>query len=449
MKKIFVFFLIFSAVVLSLIYVWIKRVASDVFVESPIIKSLSIKPQTPTSIKEYVATKTPFTIVVVGYAGGKHDGAYLTDTIIAVHIDPKTKKIFTISIPRDIWIKNSSDSKYGKINAAYVNGIAKEVVGKVIGIPVPYHIALNFSGFTKTIDTLGGVEIVVNPAFTDTQYPIEGKETEVCDHSPEEIPQLDKLAATTSAELVFPCRYETLVFSKGLQHMDGDTALKYVRSRHSQQDGSDFARAKRQQNLALAVKQKIFTIGFLPKFIPFMTSLRNDVRTDLTPDDVKTFIEQANELNTFTIVPLALSDKNYLRDAISNNGQNILESIDGPDNWSTVHTWLANTFAGLPTPQIARILVQNGTRTPGLAQVAIDDLIKLNMQVGPPGNAPDRDVLSTTVTIYDPTIRNEDKTKLQSLFGIQHITASNEATPSGYNVRIILGSDYVSKITPP
>ncbi|MDE2025820.1 MAG: LCP family protein, partial [Patescibacteria group bacterium] len=285
-------------------------------------------------MQQSLDNKTAINIALLGYGGGNHDGAYLTDSIMVVHIDPKTQKVFLISIPRDIWVKiptNGTDGNYWKINASYELGLddadypnkqtqfkgtdggghlAEYMVSQITGLPINYFVGMDFSGFKHTIDTLGGVDITVETAFTDSQYPIDGKETDLCGHDPSEIPQLDQQAASTSPELVYPCRYENLHFNAGKQHMDGETALSYVRSRHSLQDGTDFGRAKRQRNLLVAVKQKIFSAGFIPQIIPFISSLGDDFRTDLALDDVKTFLANANVLNTYQVQTLALTDQN-------------------------------------------------------------------------------------------------------------------------------------------
>ena len=75
---------------------------------------------------------------------------------------------------------------------------------------------------------------------------------------------------TASPQDAFPCRYEHLHFNTGVQHMDGKTALKYVRSRHALQDGGDFGRASRQQRFLSAVKDKVLSVTFIPKIVPLM-----------------------------------------------------------------------------------------------------------------------------------------------------------------------------------
>lgn len=189
-------------------------------------------------------------IALLGIAGENHDGPNLSDSITVLNYNFKENRITTIGIPRDIW----SNALKDKINSAYAYGeekqpggglkLAKSEISAVFGFPIQYAIVIDFKKFETFIDDLGGVNIDVERTFTDEEFPIEGKENDLCNGDPE-----------------YRCRYETISFEKGLQRMDGKTALKYVRSRHAQGDeGSDFARSKRQQNVINAVKERFINI---------------------------------------------------------------------------------------------------------------------------------------------------------------------------------------------
>ena len=181
-----------------------------------------------------------------GFVGG------LTDTIMVVSLDAKKKDATIISIPRDLWVEMEECEKQprGKINSAYACGgfeLTQKVVGEVLGIPIHYFAIVDFESFEEAIDILGGVEVDVERAFDDYTYPIFGKELDQCDGDPE-----------------YNCRYEHLHFDAGLQHMDGETALAFARSRHAEgSEGSDFARIKRQQKVALAAKDKALSLQTL------------------------------------------------------------------------------------------------------------------------------------------------------------------------------------------
>jgi polyisoprenyl-teichoic acid--peptidoglycan teichoic acid transferase len=188
-------------------------------------------------------------ILILGIGGEGHEGPDLTDTMMVLSLDNQQHIMGLISLPRDIW----SDTLKDKINSAFHYGeakkkgsgltLAKVIVEDTIGIPIHYSILVDFSGFTKIIDLAGGIEVNVSQAFTDTEYPIAGRENENC-----------------GGDLTYRCRYETVHFNIGKQHMDGTRALIYVRSRHAEGDeGSDFARGRRQQEVILALKQRLVT----------------------------------------------------------------------------------------------------------------------------------------------------------------------------------------------
>lgn len=470
MKKILIPLFIFLLLAIGggAFYLWFHGVTQKIFVEKKITASQEI----PRTISQYLSAKTPFNIVLLGYGGGNHDGAYLTDSIMLVHIDPKAQKIFLVSIPRDSWVKIPTDGSNGihaKINAAYevgmddadypnklpqfkstsgIGNVAEYVISQVTGMPINNYVGMDFSGFEKTINTLGGVAVDVKIAFTDYQYPIAGKEDDTCGHSADEI---KTFTATDSAEMdlptFFPCRYQVLHFDIGLQQMDGARALSYVRSRHSAEDGTDFGRAQRQRNLLVAVKQRIFSAGFIPQIIPFMTSLGDDFKTDLTMDDVRTLLQNAPALDTYKITTLALTDQNYLMDTVSSDGQDILAPDAGIDNWSAVHTWLADEFSGKPLPTSAVVEVENGTTIAGLATTAADTLKKSNLQVLTPGNADKSSYTKTEMIVYNKNIAAKDIATLKKTMGVSTVSYQTSAQTM-YNVLIIVGNDYVARNKP-
>lgn len=247
-------------------------------------------------------------ILLLGVGGGTHEGPDLTDTIMFASIDPANKKVTLVSIPRDLWIPELKQ----KINYAYVAGeekqkggglvLTKAVVGKVLGQQADYAVKIDFSGFVKAIDMAGGLDINVDNAFDDYAYPIEGKEEDTCGHTNQEVADLTQQIATESSTNSdsFPCRYEHLHFDKGLQHMDGTTALKYVRSRHALgTEGTDFARSKRQEKVITAFKDKIFSAGTLlnpVKLISIVNVLKGSIDMDIKEDEYDDFIRLAEKL---------------------------------------------------------------------------------------------------------------------------------------------------------
>lgn len=282
------------------------------------------------SVFSYVTgQKNPFekkdskiNVLLLGMAGGKHDGATLTDTIMVVSFDTKTEQVNLISLPRDLWV----DSEKSKINALYQKGLTKnnglkyaeEKFSEILGMNIPYTIRVDFSGFIKAVDLIGGIDVFVANSFDDYLYPVEGKENDYCgaqekdlDLSEEQAKQLnlekgihqvlidkDGDIATVSAVVggkieytedsvwkYFPCRYEHVSFTKGLTSMDGTTALKFVRSRHGiNGEGSDFARSKRQQLVLQAFNEKVLsmeTLTDVQKIVGLINTFGQSVETDI------------------------------------------------------------------------------------------------------------------------------------------------------------------------
>jgi LCP family protein required for cell wall assembly len=218
----------------------------------------------------------------MGKAGGAHDGPDLTDTIILVSVSLAKPGIVTVSIPRDVWIPEIR----AKINAAYYwgdkttpffdnsnypggkIGFAKTIATEVVGSPIQYGVVVDFTGFKDVIDALGGIQVNVERSFTDNLYPIAGRENDTCGGDP-----------------TFACRYQTVTFNAGLQTMNGDTALEFVRSRHAIGDeGTDIAREARQQKVIDAVKSKILKPSVLlsPKVdFAMLGVIKKYVQTDL------------------------------------------------------------------------------------------------------------------------------------------------------------------------
>lgn len=337
--------------------------------------------------------KSTFNILFMGYGGANHDGAYLTDTLMLIHVDTIKNKVLLISLPRDIWVKlptKSGSTFHSKINTLYEmelfpkefpdveiknstdskTSLITNAVSAITGLPIDYFVGVDFAGFTKAIDKLGGIDVNVQKSFTDYEYPIEGHEDDLCgkeeqfkqiepylhenaDSTPEakekllkEKPELDELLknATESPQLAFPCRYETLTFSAGTQHMSGIRALKFARSRHSPQDGGDFARAKRQQLVIEALKDKALKISSIPKLLLLSDELQNDIKTDVPKELIKKFLGEVKDAAFYNISNLVLSDNDYLDYSRSSDGQSILVPKGGADNWKEVRTWIKQTI---------------------------------------------------------------------------------------------------------
>jgi len=227
-------------------------------------------------------------ILLLGAAGEKKPGNNLTDTVMLASIDTQSKKIALLSIPRDLYVKipasaadGPASTSYAKINSLYQIGLksgdgadlVKKSVTEVTGQKIDYYLAVDFDGFTKFIDMLGGITINVEKDIYDTRYPGPNYS------------------------------YETFALNKGVQKLDGATALKYVRERHSDSEG-DFGRAKRQQQTLQAVKNKVFSIGTLLNISTLnglLATLEENVRTDMSLSEMESFLFLLKEADTQNI----------------------------------------------------------------------------------------------------------------------------------------------------
>lgn len=253
-------------------------------------------------------TEKRVNVLLLGIGGGTHEGPDLTDTMIFASIDSAGKKVTLVSIPRDLWMPELMQ----KINFAYADGeikkdgggiiAARSAVEKLLGQEVDYVFRMDFDGFVKAVDMVGGLDITVDNILDDNLYPLEGRENDSCGLSEEKIASLSAEIATGSAaeNEAFPCRYEHLYFNKGAQKMDGINALKFVRSRHGKSgEGSDFARSKRQEKVISAFKDKVFSLNtFLNpvKLISLMDVFKDSIDTDIKNDEYDDFIKLAQKI---------------------------------------------------------------------------------------------------------------------------------------------------------
>lgn len=313
-------------------------------------------------------------ILLLGIGGGSHEGPNLTDTIIFLSIDPGQKKMTLVSIPRDLWVSYMQ----AKINSAYATGqdreaggglkLSKAVVAKILGQQIDYGVRIDFDGFVKAVDMMGGLDILVDRTLDDYAYPVTGKEDDACGKTDEEIASLSAQIATSSAteSEAFPCRYEHLHIDSGTTHMDGITALKFVRSRHALgQEGSDFARSKRQEKVIQAFKDKLLSVDtFLNpvKVVSLFDVFKGSIDTDIKQEEYDDFIKLAQKMKGATVKSAILDfgDSETDREGLLINpplssdyrGQWVIIPKAGSDDYSEIHAFVKCEVQGegCPTP---------------------------------------------------------------------------------------------------
>ncbi len=214
-------------------------------------------------------------VLLLGMRGNDMPGGgLLADTIMVAMIRPAEDKIALLSVPRDLWVKYPDSSNQGKINSVHAyyedrgegKGMdaMKQVVSEVTGLPIHYVVRIDFNGFKKLVDTVGGVDVYLDNPFSEPSQ-FEGE---------------------NAVNFSLPA---------GRNHIDGQKALFFVRARYT---SSDFDRAKRQQQVLLALKDKMLSLGTLTDFGKvnnILNVLGDDVRADMDISEMKKFFALANK----------------------------------------------------------------------------------------------------------------------------------------------------------
>lgn len=185
---------------------------------------------------------TSFLILGTDELPNRSNANILTDTILLGVFSPNASRITTISIQRDLYIASQS----AKVNALYQRGdrrtdstidpsLVEAVIGGITGVSIDRTIVLDAAAIAALIDALGGVSVTVERSFVDFRFPRS---------------DIDIRTEKDPAKL-----YETVAFSKGTERMNGERAMRFMRSRHSADpiEGSDDARTRRQQLVVRAV----------------------------------------------------------------------------------------------------------------------------------------------------------------------------------------------------
>ena len=238
-------------------------------------------------------------ILILGRGGQGHESPDLTDTVIVASISTTTNQVTLISIPRDIWIPDLKDKinsvyGYGRQKGSSVTGLilAKSTVEEIVGLQINYGVNIDFSAFEKIIDGLGGIEVEVKTGFRDSKYPLVGKENDNC-----------------GGDKTYACRYETITFGSGVQTMNGETALKFVRSRHGDnEEGNDIARERRQQLVIASIIRKVSlpeTLVNLERIRNLVEIIERSVESDMTASEgvtlVRYLVNSRQNVKSYTI----------------------------------------------------------------------------------------------------------------------------------------------------
>lgn len=435
-----VLFLVISAVAGMFVFDQVRRriAASD---SPPPFTSGPIDPEAGTPTPDMTSPGLVWTgkervnILVMGIDQRPgEEGAFRTDTMLVLTIDPVSKTGGMLSIPRDLWVPIPGYGS-GRINTAHVlgqinnhpgggPGLAVETVEMNLGVPIHYYARVDFNAFVELVDRLGGIDITVEEDIDDPKYP---------SHDPAD-----------------PYGYDPLHIKAGEHHFDGEMALKYARTRHSA--GGDFDRAERQQAVLRAIFDKVTQLDMLPTLLaqaPQMWRMMQDsVETDLTLDEIVALARLASEVDPDDI-HTGVIDERYTLFHETDDGQEVLillrdKTRELRDELFTTETPADEETADESTQleeEAAAIEVLNGTLTPGLAADVADYLRESDLNVARTANADRQDVEESLVVAHT-----------EKLYTAQYIAGVLELPDSAvvqgydpgaeYDISVILGSDY-------
>lgn len=377
--------------------------------------------------------------LLVGVGGDEHDGSNLTDTIIIASLSEKDKTVKMLSLPRDLYMddQQTGGQRINKIYDTYYNKYknspkAMTKLGQVItgmtGIPINYYIKVDFNGFVKIVDALGGVDIDVEKAIYDPNYP--RGETD---------------------------KYETFSLPAGPQLLDGKTALKFARSRKTT---SDFDRAKRQQQLLSAIKEKALSLNLLTdpgKIQNLYNSLADSLETDLSVAEIIELAKISRDINKDQLESRVFSDDftscgGLLYTPVRDYFAGAAVLLPAGNSFDELKRFSENYFY-LAGDNKTEIQVLNGTKIPGLALDYLNRLSRDCLNVVYYGNASDRDLKKSTI-YYLPETGPNGETQIPKAIELikQTIDAPLvEGIPPDYlsgdkriNTRIVVetGADY-------
>jgi len=284
-----------------------------------------------------------------------------SDTIMVVSIDPPSKSVVMMSFPRDLWV-NIPGNYNQRINVAHAVGgpaLVARTIEANFGLKIDNYARVDFSGFEQVVDAVGGVIVDVERPIKDDEYPTEDYGT---------------------IRVYIP---------PGPILLDGKTALMYARSRHSE---DDFGRARRQQRVLLALRDRGLQLDILPKVPELVGIAQKAVATDLGPLEMLSLAKLGSEIDRDRIKTLVL-DATYADPFLGPNGENLLMPRRADIQRAVLKAF--NDAAG----QTARVEVLNGTNKVGVARQLADQLAKAGYEVTRVDDADRTDYADTTIEV--------------------------------------------------
>jgi polyisoprenyl-teichoic acid--peptidoglycan teichoic acid transferase len=336
-----------------------------------------------------------------------------SDTMMLASIDPVTKSAALVSLPRDMWVTipgcTAAAGCVGgqqRINVAHAAGgpeLAAKTVSTDFGVPIDYYARVDFRGFERLVDAVGGVIIDVDTPVKDDEYPTD-------DYG-----------------------YMRIYFAPGPQWMDGRTALQYARSRHGT---NDFARAGRQQRVIVAVRNRVLQLDMLPKAPDMIGIVQQSLATNLSPVQLLALAKLVSQIDRDKIQQLVI-DTNYVTPFVGADGADLLRP-----NVAAIRRAIDATERSAAHPELrAKVEVLNGSGTAGLGQKAADYLTAQGFNVVRIAAAERSDYRSSAVQVL--TDNTEAAQAVASTLRVPETAISALPTPNaGADIRIVLGQDF-------
>ena len=375
--------------------------------------------------------KTRITVLFLGldYRDWEAGEIPRSDTMMLVTLDPLAQTVGFLSIPRDMWVEIPGFG-HNKINTAYFlgeanklpgggPGLAMETVEHFLGVPVDYYALVDFMTFVDLIDEIGGLDLYVRQEVT-----------------------ISRIGDNDSQEIL----------REGVQWLDGMQVLGYARSRYT--DGGDFDRAKRQQDVILAIRDQVVTWNMLPELIAKAPALYQEVNegisTNLNLDDMLKLANLGVQIPVQNFIQRVIGP-DMVYSGTSPDGLSIMIPI--PDdirglrdevftNMPISQTVINSDLAVLRQTEGARIAIHNGTQDGTLAPRTAEYFRSQGLNVVEETNA--QNIYNTSqIVIYHG--KPYTASYLAGLLGIPNSGVTFEFNPDNYaDIVLILGNDWAS-----
>jgi len=351
-----------------------------------------------------------------------------SDTMILLTLDPLSRTAGMLSIPRDLWVAIPGFS-HGKINTAYYlgeayklpgggPGLAVETVEQFLGVPINFYAQIDFTAFVRFIDIIGGVKIDVTEPIT-----------------------IDLIGSGVQTKKRL---------RPGVQVLPGEWALAYARARNS--EGGDFDRARRQQQVILAIRDRVLSLELLPTLISraddLYRELASGIRTNLRLDQAVKLALLASQVHAENIQRGVIDEKRVLFGRSPDNLAILIPLMD------KIHELRDELFAGTTalsplTPGSAQqrmqaegapVTIWNASRESGLAQRTAQFLREQGVMVKEAVDVSER---ASTSRLIDRKGCPFTSSYLMELFDISPYRFEYERDPTGSgDVLLVLGDDW-------